>query len=830
MKRIFGPWLGVLVLLLLASTPVLTQDLAGPQSSRVGRFRDLDALLAAPRNFDQAWRILDRDMHYGRIEHAKVHLAALLARPDLTPENVLLAREKYGPELLVSLQLHPELAADSKRLVDMVAQASLAQRRNAERIRHFIGNLSKSAHQRAYAIGELRKSGVYVVPYFLEALRQAPKRRQELLQGLLSMPTTCWPAVAAILDSKDEDLMGVAIDILQHYGVARASERLWFVAGSPKYSRPLRTKAREALATLTGISLASLPSSVRTLGEIAEAYYDHRVDLGAGDTFSLWQWENGTVKPRTLSHREAEEILGMRAAHEALEIDGEYLPAKVTLLCLALERSYAKHGIDKALPSGPGSPLETSLSVGPQLLQEVLRRGLSEQRTAVVLGSLRALTETANRGRLLGPTTSQDLLQQAMDYPNARVQLAAAFATLELHPQRCRYAPRVIQALIQALAGEDKPIAMVLDSERSRGNQTGQLLGQLGYSSIIHTHGRAGFRAATSSNAVELLALEPAIRHWELAETIANFRADARTKDIAIVVFTRGTVDDRLENLEQRYNRLLVTPFTTSAEALTAVMQMSFNDPMAIGLSGEEKAANRQRALAWAVRLARGELPSFDIRPGIDALSGLLTSAEMGAQAAEALGYLPSADVQSRLALAVLAKSQPVANRLAAANALTRNIQVAGRALDNATTAKLIDLLIDEQDASLRVSLARLAGSFGPTQAQVVERILAYRPLAEPSAQQAPAAKPAAQPKPPVEKTEEPVEEPSAKPKVPVRRASPKLSKTPAPAADKEPAAKPARKVAKKSAKKSTTSRPKGEPKARPKSQPRARSKKAARK
>jgi CheY-like chemotaxis protein len=736
----------------------------------------IDHLIEPPRNPEDYWIRIDRALRYGQLDEAKRHLSELMDRDDLTDEKILELREKHGSSMLLRLELAPELEPLARKLIDRANAASRARARDAARIRHFLGNLGKSAGERDYAILQLRHSGAHAIPYFVEALRQSGGDKMPLLQGLFAMPQSSWPAVAAVLDSDDEPLMSTMIELLRQFGVPESADALWYVAEAQKYSRSLRSQARDVLAALTGIPLGNLPAAAGQLAALADRDYRQLAELaGVDQPTEVWRWENDrlvSAERPVLEHLEAR---AMKCARRAIELDPSSEHAKLVLISLALHSRFEKAGIDQSLASDGSGVFELSLSAGPDLVARVLERGMRERRHAVVLGAVQVLGRIGNVNLLADRTDQSAPLTAALNYPNSRVQFAAALAALEINPPtRFQGGSRVVDTLVRALDPEGRPLAVVIDGNDNRGNRTAQLLTQFGYQTRVCRTGKSGFEAAAGSSAVDLVFIDAGVLDWPIVETIANFRADARTKGIPITILRYDETPTAVLNLAERYANLMVIPRGDSKEQVGKLLALNFAESTSRPLTPAEKASQQSIALDWVLRLARGEIGHLDVRSASDRLASLLRSAELGSQAAEALGYLPSAENQARLAFAVLDDSVSMPVRLAACNALTRNTQRGGKALDRSTTARLVNLFEGTNDRELRTALARLVGSFGPDGAAVAQRILRYRPLvASPAPTEADGgAKPVLEPKP--KEPPEPGEpaKPPAKPPTPKKPAA----------------------------------------------------------
>lgn len=701
---------------------------AAVKKQRPRPLTDVESLLGRTPDADILWRRAERDLAYGLVEEAQRDIEKLLAMPDLDDKKLLELREKYGSSLLIRVQKHPELAKLAQPLLDRLGKASIEQARDPERIRYFIGKLDDSASERAYAVVQLNRSGPYAVPHYLEALANKRVEESALIQGLLSLPTTSWPAVAAALDSRDEGLISLLLDVLKRYAVPESADAIWYVAGNSEFSQPLREKARRVLAHLLGIE--SVPSPVRGLVDVAKRFERHEAGLGEpGDIVTVWYWKDGGVVSMELPVWQAEEFFGLRAARQALELDPKDREAKVTLLNLALEGSLERIGIEKRLPLAEHGAMESSLAAGQELMLEVLDRAIQSRRAAIALSAVRALADTANPNIIAGDSAHPSPLVQALNFPNSRVRTAAALAVLDVHPdQSFGAADRVVDSLVSALHGAEQPVALVIDDDTSRGNATSATLSALGYQTLLATTGKEGHRLARETQRVELIFIEPTIRDGDVLNTLEVFEADPIVSGIPTIVMARDGVVESLYDRAQEYPNVAVLPAISDAAKLGEALNTALPDRALIPWTEDERKVNRAQALDWLGRIARGELAYMDAAPAVDSLTKLLSDAEFGPAAADVLAFLPSGAGQKQLAIVALDGSLDPAVRAASAKALAKNLQRFPGGLDQESMAKMFTELESASDPALRAGLAAVVGCIDKEGKSAGERLRTYKP------------------------------------------------------------------------------------------------------
>lgn len=721
---------------------------------------EVQRLLGKPVTVEQFYRVIDRDITYGQIEDAKAHLAELLAHPELTDEACVRLQDKYGGTLPVRLMLVPELRSEGEQLGTRLQTAARKVLRDPERVRRALANLSKSAGHRSFALRQLRLAGVDAVPIVIEAIRVEDEHRADFEAALAELSPTVWPAVAAVLDTDDPQLLTVAIEALRRYGQPGAADSLWYVSAASRYPSSIRDQAVATLAALTDTPVEHLPAAAEELRAIADRHYRHEGGWGVPpETTRVWRWIDGALASSEESISAAEKYFGTRAARQALELDPSDQATLVTLLSLVLDKASEKQGIETLLaaqapqnqageeksdganaaatdpkkPPAAAPEVSAALEAGPELLAAVLERALREGRTAVAIGAARALGATGSSQLVQPGPTGPGVLARALSYPDFRVQFAAAVSTLELRPtQRFPQAGRVVEILASALDPSTRPRAVVISSSIAEANELSYLLREIGQVPLIATSGKEGFRQASESAGVERIFAYPGFQRWDLAQTLVNLRADARTAWIPVFVFAAKEDRAQVARRTARFARVRVLPLIGDKDQLAKALELTESGWEDRPLTDGERVWLQRTALGWIHRIVRGEFPLLDPRPATEALAGLIEDPAVGSLAAETLGYLPSAAVQSRLALALEASNLPPANRVAACDGLARNIQLGGAALDNQTMEKLLSLRPADASGAEALALARLWGSIRPDLRTAARRILDYRPAPPP--------------------------------------------------------------------------------------------------
>ncbi len=205
----------------------------------------------------------------------------------------------------------------------------------------------------------------------------------------------------------------------------------------PDQPDDVRRRATRVLADFLEVDPTNLPPARLALTRLAERYYQHKVPFANPAEAAVWRWDpaakqlvRGWPGAETVTQDQAEEYYGTRFAKEALALDPSYAPAQNVLLSLTLEKGAARAG----LPPGKETPAVRDLlsTVNPDLITSVLERALDDHRPAVILPAVRALGDMDDVRAGRPGDHGRPTLVRALNYPDRRVQMAAADALMRV--------------------------------------------------------------------------------------------------------------------------------------------------------------------------------------------------------------------------------------------------------------------------------------------------------------------------------------------------------------------------------------------------------------
>ena len=184
-------------------------------------------------------------------------------------------------------------------------------------------------------------------------------------------------------------------------------------------------------------------------------------------------------------------------------------------------------------------------------------------------------------------------LKLAVNSPDPRIRfLAADVATNVTHSDIS--VPAMERTLTSIRTGSLKPEAVVVDSNDRSLRDLDVALENAGFTVALSQTGQDGFNAAVLQMNPELILVDAESAGWPLATTLANFRADVRTRNTPIVVIGPARFAGRVERLSAihpgiwfleepvgidtlalRLNTLLLPPYLLSPEDRAALKELA---------------------------------------------------------------------------------------------------------------------------------------------------------------------------------------------------------------------------------------------------------------
>ncbi|MEX1229467.1 MAG: hypothetical protein WEB58_04455 [Planctomycetaceae bacterium] len=692
-------------------------------------------LLVEPKDPEKIFDAVLLMMDLGRLNLAKSYLRKFIqAKP--SDEALLAIRQKHGPATFLKLSNLESLQPESLDLLEMVNQATIRSTSDPNRMKIMIQDLLKDdSVQRRAAIQQLRIAGARAMPHVIAALGESSAdERDTLLNATGEMGDVVIPPLVAATDADQPVIQNFAIDALGLVGTLETLPNLWYFAASPDVAEGTRHSAVVAMSRIMRIPLhkageISLYGAAKGLRDLARSHY-REMTLGAAAPNASrihWRWnqETQTVVADELPVATAEMLDGSRFARQALALAPDQREAQVLFLSLALASDALLAGWGQPLPEGPGTAHNLALSSGPELVNDVLRSATAEGNAAVSAAALDVLKNIGSRHELASQSGHPSAILSALNYPDVRVQFAAANAVLHLDPATpFRGAQRVVRILARSLVDNGTSGAVVVDADRERSGKMKAFLGGMNFDGATVLTGKAGFAQAAERMDVQLILLHVNTVEWGLGQTLANLRADARTASIPIIVYGEAGYRAKITEQLKAYPNSMFMADSSSLEDFEFQVAPFLASRRTPPLTPEQRQRMREAAVYWLAHIANGQRTVvYDLAPAEEALFGAVEDPAVTQGVILAMGAIPTQTAQTNLAEFVLNERLSNLQREIAALQLVFHIQRFSMTLSNETLKELNEAYALIDDPGLKTALTALQGALNPSTEQVTERL-----------------------------------------------------------------------------------------------------------
>lgn len=703
-------------------------------------------LLVQPETQAEQFEAVVLMVKLARPKLAKLYLEKVLT-PKPSDELLLELHDKHGPAVFVQLSNIQALRPLSTQLLELVTEAFRRRGADPARIDGLIADLKGTVQQREVAIIALRSAGPVVVPRILQQMTNLEEagERDLLVFTLTKMGRQIVPALLGALEAPGDDIRAAIIETLGWLQAREAVPYLWYPAYGPGQSTGVRTAAHEALARILATSKRSVErvsafGAVEELKQIALEHYRGRYRWEAAEdgTVGLWSWQpqQATVGQRRLSPQAASLYAGARFARQALALSPEDVEIQALYAGFSLAADRHRAGWENSLPTGPGTAHDLALTLGADVVSQMLAQALEYGRPDAAVAGLQVLSQTATRSRLTEGKTARSPIIAALSYPDRRVQFAAAATVLELDPaEPFRGSSRVVSILARALNDNGAPGALIVHPRSEKARGIGAFLGEMGFEPFVATTGQEAFRVAAARSDIELIVLEINTIRWSLSQTIDNLRADARTAGIPIIIFGPDQMRTNVAGLLRRHALMtyIVTPSTS--ESFQSQVEPFLETFTAPPLTAEQRGMRREAAAYWLAHIAAGRRTRiFSVAPAETALLDALNDPVLAENALLALSAVPTKTVQQQFAMLATGQNVETSFRESAALQLAFHIQRFGALLDEQEVLAIRTSWQTATDPALATALASVVGSLKPNGKRIGQRLGDFPPppLSEP--------------------------------------------------------------------------------------------------
>jgi CheY-like chemotaxis protein len=709
-----------------------------------------------PETVQEYWTAIKFELELGAFKTAAMYLKGFMEKPP-TEKDLLDIEAKDGMSSFLKLRSVAKWSDDPKEdeetkkrieeLIEAVTNIIKTHLADPQRIAKLVGQLGNTPGERLYAIRELRRSGPYGIPHLVKELREAEQtdRFTAIVGALPYLSRDAMPALLAALDINDPILRTGIVDgirkrpdlmLLTSQWDTNPVPHLWYLAFSTKQPEYLRSMAKSTLAAILQTHPDKLPPARTELTREAERFYNHKVKFINPQNVPLWRWNGQELILEAASASRAEEHHGLRFAQMALDIDPAYPPAQVLALSIVVDKGVETAGLDKPLAAAPRLK-ELLTTINPDVVSAALDRAIDERRTAVALGTVRALGDLFEHRAGRGQHRSAPALVRALNYPDRRVQFAAADAVLRMPGPPPSQAPgRVVDILRRIVQSDPGTKVLIVDFNQDRGLLIGEAIKEAGFVPVVVRTGREALDRLREAADIDAILLDHETPDPGLRSLLPQLRQDIDIAQLPLFVTVpplavgvrppETTI--QLQRIIEPYRNVFLMPASNDPEVLKPILTQRIAAAMGKPLDEEERKNTMNEAMVWLKRLSTGELPGYKANGAESAILKAMRNEELNAVAVEAAGRLPGRAAQRELASLVLDEAVRAEVRASAALELARNIQTNSLVLAKNQIIGLERVFAKTEDARLRANVALALGAMRPDAYKTGERLKAFIP------------------------------------------------------------------------------------------------------
>ncbi len=493
----------------------------------------------------------------GKLDLAAEMLRAFMAAPP-TDKDFLELEARFGPIVfqrllrVVQWSENKEADAAAKKLVDeIVAKANAATRsvaQNPDRIKRYVANLGASPAEKDYAIDQLIPAGAAVVPELVTALRTTREAglKAGIYEAVPRLPAVVVPALIAAADPSGDLPDDVRANLLKAVAGRRdipqlidkaesnPSALLWHYATNG--GAVVKEASAGILESLTG-GLSRKRAADEELMRLADPFVARKGAFGTLDgmtnTVTVWAWDAAAGGPKavTLDRADAAEHLALKYLRWAVQANPKGEPAQLAFLAVAAERAVERAGFGD-LKTADAGVYQLLATASDSALSRLLEQALSENRTALAVGVLHAMSDRGQKDETGGGGKPSPYVRALSD-KDVRVQFAAAVALLRNpNPPSVGASARVVDVLRRSLAGGDDAggnatgRAIIADPMTGRADRLAGQFRDLGYSTEKVTSGRELLRRVARSSDLDLIVIDRHTADPLLNDILSHLAAD----------------------------------------------------------------------------------------------------------------------------------------------------------------------------------------------------------------------------------------------------------------------------------------------------------------
>jgi CheY-like chemotaxis protein len=354
------------------------------------------------------------------------------------------------------------------------------------------------------------------------------------------------------------------------------------------------------------------------------------------------------------------------------------------------------------------------------------------------LGVIRALGDRLEPQGARPKSQGVSSLVRALNYPDRRVQFAAADTLLRLPGAPPPQAPgRVIEILRRVVQSDPGLKVIIADPNRDRGLLVADAVKKSGYEPIVVQTGREVLERLAEAADIDAIFVDHQLPNPALRTLLSQLRADVDTAQLPLFVTIPPLVIGNrpaesvipLQRMIEPYRNVFLIEASNDPDVVKPLLDTRIAVAMGKPLTEDERKATMAEAMVWLKRLAVGEVPGYNAKGAESAIVKAMRSEELGALAVEAAGRLPGRTVQRELATILLDEAVRAEVRSSAAVELARQINANRLALAKTQIVGIEAIFNKTEDARLKANVALVLGALRPDLYKTGDRLKAFVPL-----------------------------------------------------------------------------------------------------
>lgn len=679
-------------------------------------------------------------LHYARMGQfvmADSQAKALLVHPELKPVTVMELAHK-DPEAIATLLIiikNSTISESAQRVLELIDKGEFERRQDAGRIAANISKLGGDPQQEATATKHLIESGEYAVPLLVKTLIQQSKSpiRTRIVTALPKLGKAAVNPLVMSLSVESNDVRQDLIYALGEIGYPQAIPYLRKVQADAKAFPETKVAADTAISRIGNLTGRNFPGSTQEMfQDLAERYYREDETLRADprlETANVWYWDaseqglKAVVVPRKIFGP----VMAMRCSEEAVLIQNDYADAmglwlasnirRESLLGLNVEMGEAEEAgeTDATRPTVFPRALYFTQAAGPLYAHRVLQRAVEDRDSAVALGAIAALRETAGASSLVGPEDFKQALSQCLRFPDLMVRIKAALALGSALPRESfADAQFVVPVLAEALSQSGKQQVLIVDADQGNANRVMAVLRAGGRDVIAETgFDRAMQKARAEFQVVSAVYLSTDLREPDVTSALGQLRAEfafAKTPVVLLIKQGQSVLAGQLSAGDA-----IVESVDAAAEdaAIEAALERVRGRSGQMPLDGDTAKGLALQAAETLRLIATDGRTVLDAGAATPALIAALSSADEKLQttAASVLALSSSPAAQRAIAHVALDEKAAKSLRREAFASLASSAKTFGNLLELPQITRLVAIAKGDPDLAIRTSATKALGA-----------------------------------------------------------------------------------------------------------------------